>query len=636
MARSSLRCKLRYWFDNTMARGTAALIGLLAAVSLGVVVVITLLIAVIDPSGDDGGGHHPLLELWRNFLAAFDLQSVEVSGHASFLALRLVLALGGIFLVGALIGILATGLEGRLEELRKGRSLVVEQGHTVLLGWSEQVFAIIPELVEANTNQRRGRVAILAPKDKVEMEDELRAKVGATRNTRVVCRTGDPMDPDDLGIVNPDGARAIMVLTPPGEEPDMQVIKTLLSLANRPGRQAKPLHVVAAITDTRNMAAAALAGGPGTRLVDADDIAARLIVQVSRQSGLSVVYTDLLDFEGDELYMTEEPRLVGTAFGDALLAYRSSAPIGLRHADATVQLNPPMDQRIVAGDQLIAISEDDDTVVLAEEAPTLIEDAIVTPEARAQTQTVAVERALLLGWNRRAPAIVRQMDRYVPPGSALSVVAADTDGQVGEVVGKLGGELERLQVTFCKGQAHDPATLEAVGPHRFDHVTVLSADDLEAQEADSRTLVTLLHLRELAGRQGNGCAIISEMADDRNRQLAQFARADDFVVSQKLISLLMTQVAENPHLATVFADLFDADGSEIYLKPACDFVREGVEIDFYTVVEAARRQGQVAIGYRVQADSHQPPTFGVVLNPDKRVPVTMRPGDRVIVLAEDG
>ncbi len=152
-----------------MARGIAALIGLLAAVSLGVVVVITLLIAVIDPSGDDGGGHHPLLELWRNFLAAFDLQSVEVSGHASFLALRLVLALGGIFLVGALIGILATGLEGRLEELRKGRSLVVEQGHTVLLGWSEQVFAIIPELVEANTNQRRGRVAILAPKDKVEM-----------------------------------------------------------------------------------------------------------------------------------------------------------------------------------------------------------------------------------------------------------------------------------------------------------------------------------------------------------------------------------------------------------------------------------------------------------------------------------
>src|SRR6266516_3586907 len=200
----------------------------------------------------------------------------------------------------------------------------------------------------------------------------------------------------------------------------------------------------------------------------------------------------------------------------------------------------------------------------------------------------------------------------------------------------LAGELDRLQETFCEGQTYDPATLEAVGPHRFDHVTVLCADDLEAQEADSRTLVTLLHLRELATRRDQRCAIISEMADDRNRQLAQFAHADDFVVSQKLISLLMTQIAENPHLATVFADLFDADGSEIYLKPARDFVREGVPIEFSTVVAAARRQGQIAVGYRVHAESHQPPTFGVVLNPDKLLPVTMRPGDRVIALAKDG
>jgi len=109
VARATFGRKLRYWFDNTMARGTVALIGVLAVVSIGMVVLITVLLALIDPNGDGGGGRHPMLELWRNFLAAFDLSAAEVSGHAPFLALRLVLALGGIFLVGALIGILATG-----------------------------------------------------------------------------------------------------------------------------------------------------------------------------------------------------------------------------------------------------------------------------------------------------------------------------------------------------------------------------------------------------------------------------------------------------------------------------------------------------------------------------------------------
>ena len=50
------------------------------------------------------------------------------------------------------------------------------------------------------------------------------------------------------------------------------------------------------------------------------------------------------------------------------------------------------------------------------------------------------------------------------------------------------------------------------------------------------------------------------MLDLRNRALAEVTRADDFIVSDRLVSLLMAQVAENPQLNAVFADLFDAGG----------------------------------------------------------------------------
>ena len=72
------------------------------------------------------------------------------------------------------------------------------------------------------------------------------------------------------------------------------------------------------------------------------------------------------------------------------------------------------------------------------------------------------------------------------------------------------------------------------------------------------------------------------MLDIRNRQLADITSADDFIVSDKLISLLMSQVSENKDLMRVFEDLFDADGSEIYIKPAKEYVQTGISMNFYT------------------------------------------------------
>ena len=94
------------------------------------------------------------------------------------------------------------------------------------------------------------------------------------------------------------------------------------------------------------------------------DLISRIIAQTCRQSGLSIVYTELLDFGGDEIYFHAEPALVGKSFGEALLAFEESAVMGLHRTGSAPQLNPPIDTRIEAGDRLIIISEDDDTIRL--------------------------------------------------------------------------------------------------------------------------------------------------------------------------------------------------------------------------------------------------------------------------------
>jgi hypothetical protein len=170
----------------------------------------------------------------------------------------------------------------------------------------------------------------------------------------------------------------------------------------------------------------------------------------------------------------------------------------------------------------------------------------------------------------------------------------------------------------------------------YDHVIVLSySDELDHKEADSRTLVTLLHLREIADQNGQSFSVVSEMLDDRNRELAEITRADDFIVSDRLVSLMMCQVSENKELSLVFEDLIDTEGSELYLKPADEYVKPGAPLNFYTVVEAARRRGEVAVGYRVKSETGDPyKSYGVHLNPDKSERIPFTEGDKIIVLAE--
>jgi len=631
-----------------MSKGPGALIGWLFLLSVLLIAVVAL---VIVATGVDPEGRGFFEVAWMSLMRTLDAGTMGGdTGDWPFLFAMLIVTIGGIFVVSTLIGVLTTGLESKLEQLRKGRSFVAEQGHTVILGWSSQVFTIVSELVTANANQRRSCIAILAEQDKVEMEDELRERVGKTGRTQVVCRTGNPIDLADLEIVNPHAARSIIVLAPETEDADAYVIKAILAITNNPQRHPEPYHVVAAIRDPQNMEVAHMVGRDEAQVILAGDLIARVTAQTCRQSGLSVAYTELLNFGGDEIYLHEEPGLVGKTFGEALLAYEDSALIGLCFQDGHVQLNPPMDTRIAHGDKVIAISEDDDTVRLSGLADYGIEAHAI--RAASVRRAPAPERTLIMGWNQRAPSIIGELDNYVGPGSEVTVLAEgddeeDTAAIAAQLVGQAfqlamaGGPEARpyhnLAVSFRRGDTTDRRTLDDAAIHTYNHVIVLSCSDmLEPQQADARTLVTLLHLRDIADRYGHPFSIVSEMLDVRNRELAVVTRADDFIVSDELISLMLSQISENRELTTVFQDLFDPQGSELYLKPAEEYVELGQPLNFYTVVEAARRRGEVAAGYRLHTQAHEPAqSYGVRLNPDKSQPVTFSEEDRVIVLAED-
>jgi TrkA-N domain. len=628
--------KLRYKFDNSFSRGPQVLIGWLGLATVVLVAVMTVisLLPGIRPDGQD------LKQLFWNILfQALTPNPFDATTRWQFLVIMLVVTLASLFIVSILIGTLTSSIEGKVDELRKGRSRVLETGHTVILGWSPQIFTILNELMLANANQKKASIVILSETDVVEMEDEVHARVKTLGNTRIIFRSGSPIDLNDLEIANPHTAKSIIILPPADPDPDSHVIKTILALTNNPNRREDHYHIVTQISDPRNMDVIRLIGQHDhVQAILTGDLIARVTAQTSRQSGLSVVYTELLNFEGDEIYFAQEPSLIGKTYAEALSAYETSAIMGMKLGSGEASLNPPMQTVIHAEDRLFALTADDDTLIPSGKTEFAIDESILQPKGR--STPAHPEKCLILGWNQCTPTLIHELDSYVAAGSRVTVVADPAlSAEVAEAQESIRQECSAMahqKVTFQAGDTTDRQVLEAVKAADYDHVIVLSNAGLEEQEADAKTLVTLLHLRDIAERDETPFSIVSEMLDLRNRELAEITRVDDFIVSDHLISLMMSQLSEDGDLFPVFTDLFDPEGSEIYLKPVSDYVKTGLPVNFYTLIEAARRRGETAIGYRLVSEATDAAqSYGVHTNPKKSETVVFSPADKLIVIAED-
>ena len=380
------------------------------------------------------------------------------------------------------------GLEGKLAELRKGRSRVVERDHTVILGWSQQIHTVISEIVAANENQPR-------PLDRHPGRPR-QGRDGGRRSERGSGSTG--ADEDRLPLGQPDGRRRpahrqprrprgrSSSSRPEGDEPDADVIKTILAITNDPDRRPEPYHIVAEIRDRANLEVARMVGRDEVELILSEEVISRITAQTCRQSGLSVVYSELLDFAGDEIYLTEQPALAGRTFGETLAAVRRC--VGHRAAagrrDAAPQPAAP-DTVIGAGDRLIVIAADDDRIHLGGD----VRRRSTRPGcARPPARTPAPERTLVLGWNHRASSIIRELDAYVAPGSETLVVALGRR-RGRRTSPRLDARLQRpADHRSGAGDSTDRATLDELGVETFDHIIVLCYDTLDPSRADARTL----------------------------------------------------------------------------------------------------------------------------------------------------
>jgi ion channel POLLUX/CASTOR len=631
----TLSQRIKYRFDNLMTGGLVPLVSILLTFAVILTFLFTLVVVAISLHPIEVQENFSFPEaFWQTLMHVIDQGTITGETGWGYRIVMLIPTVLGLLTVATLVALITTQVNSILIDLRKGRSIVVEEGHIVILGWSSKIFPIIRELIKANSNQKRSRIVILADRDKVDMEDEIIEKVPERGRTKIICRTGNPIDLDDLEIVNPHDAKSIIIVSPDDGSSDAQNVKSILAIVNHPNRKKDWYHIVAEINTDNNKEVANIIGGDELTLVISSEIIARIAVQTCLQSGLSAVYNKILDFAYVEIYFHQVTDFQGLTFKDALLAYENVSVIGIQRVNGLVMINPKMTTKIKEGDKIILIAEDDHILPPPDLLnPKPIQEQFIINDAPSLANTP--RKVLILGWNMQGSTIIKQMNDYVVVGSEVCIAAektAEIEVQINQLL-----PLNKLSILYQEVDIANRKALNQLSVPDYTNVMILSySDRMPLQEADAITLVTLMHLRDIKQNKKANFTIVSEMLDIKNRTLAEIARPDDFIISDHVISLVISQLAENKELNLVFDELFDAQGAEFYLKPASMYVAMNTEVNFWTVLESASRRKETAVGYRLKEFASDPKRhYGVVLNPSKNDLIRLGEEDKIIVIAED-
>ncbi len=616
----SIGARLRYRFDAGLSRGPSVVIAWLGLLTLLVILIAALVLTIFQLKGINGEENtRGLIEnYWLAMTRVLDPGTFSGESGWPTRVVMLIVTLSGVFIAGSLIGLIANSVDQKVEDLRKGRSSVVETDHTLILGWSPRVPAIVSELVLANESRKNAAVVILADVDKTEIEELLRDAIGDFKTTRLVCRRGEPWAPQDLELANLEAARSVIIV---GNGTDTATVKTLLAIRAARGGRPSAAAVIAEVSDHNVATSLEALIGEGLVTVSSDSTVAELTAQACRQRGLSSVFRELLDFDGDELYFAPFAGLTGSTYATAQMSFEKCSVLGMMHADGTVELNPAADTVLGDGDQLIAVAEDDSLFVVSA-AP------IVGTVLQSEPQQIDDQprRIVIAGWSTLGPRVIAELDEFLDARTTIELLLDPAMVDVDAVRAQISSRNVTLEVNELSG---GPEYVAAHAARRsFHEVIVLGYRDvLSDGDADARTLLTLLAFNQVRQNEDVGpVRIVAEMLDQRNAALAEATGVDDFVVSDELTSLMLAQLSERAELSHVFRDLFDREGCSIELRPSPQYGAHQART-FADVVASASAQGQSAIGYR-RAGSGE-----VVVNPAKSAALTLSRDDEVLVIA---
>lgn len=639
--------RLKYFIERQLVKGAGYQLFVIVACIAMVSIAGGLLIAPINFDGHSIGE-----DVWWAFLRLTDPGYLgDDQGAWRRVVSTLLTVCGYVLFMGTLVAIMTRWLIAFMEKLEQGLTPVSVKQHLVVLGDTSRTVPIIHELLGNEDNRNYFKklnkdkdlsIILLAETVNAIIHQQLLAELNMPLklSKRLVLRSGKSIQLDALYRAACTQATAIILPSQfqRSDSPvtsDVETIKSLLSLnvlAESSGLQPR---VVVELDDARHAKLARKSYRGGLSTVATDETISRLIAQCAVVPSLLKVYGHLItSSKGAQFYFKSAEPFVGMAINHIKQLHSAATLIGF--------IDPQTKRFVLSvGDTAQHQLNQDDILVFVAQNFQQIEKVLPSNKLNKIQSSVqkinnhtrvkkSHKRLLLLGWNRRVPAIIAELDSYINEHFEVTIVSSlSTEIRENEIA-KLGPFSERTTIEHKAADYMVETDVKQLNPDNYDIVLLLYSDRLDStEEADARVLVGSMVLDEVLANTQHQPHVLIELSDPSNESFLDQSGWDTFI-TPLIMSHILSQTALMPQSQILFDSLMKAGGIQIRLRQLEHYSdQEMLKIE--QLSQLTERQGELLIGMIKQ----DPSGDQVILNLDNATRVSRLANDQIIVIGNE-
>jgi ion channel POLLUX/CASTOR len=587
---------VRYHFENALSKGSNFILFLLAISSVSSVIMVFSESAL-------GLTEEFNFNNWWNSLTRIIKLGKGNSAQERFITF-IYWALN-VAISGTIIAFLTAKVVILFQKFNSGKSQIIDNKHYLILGWNNNIFQIFHEIAEANLNQSKPTVVCFSALANTDMQSRLSTSKVKNRRIRIITRSGNLYNEDELLTLNVRQAKSVIVLSDESEV-DFSLESTLL--VTRKILSDIKIPVIAQFNNSENIEIFSRSD-QNLLPVNNNSVLASITTQAIRNKEISEVILDFLDYDGDEIYFFPPDNFVGKTFDESKIQAMNISIFGIFNSNHTISLNPKGNTLIKSDDKLIAVAEDDDLEI--DFKTDAFNQKGKSPKIEDEKE---VKSILFLGWSSIGQLVLNGIQKFLDHKSHIGIFRQPNSSIESP------NFVQDFNNVTCNEVKSTSSLIDIdyIKKTKVDTIIILQSEDegLSQEKKDALNIILDLNLNELkkTGIINNNIRVILHLNDGAKKSLTQNDSSHEFIMSDLLTSLLITQLADNPNLAGIFDELFNEKGAKIRIDPISKFISGfDSDLEVWHLISFINNKDHSFIGLTINDE--------LFLNPNKRMKI---------------
>lgn len=550
---------IKYRIDRMLNKGLLYQLLLLVFAIIILLLIVSIFIIVFF-------NYPPKDAFWDSLMQFIDTGNISsVDGSTGIVLTFLMVTFIGVCGWGSLIAMINKALQDRINNLSKGNAFIMEKNHAIILGYGEEALTIVEEFIMAKV-----KTIIILSEHNVDIIRKRISFIKGSKQTNIIIREGSASRIENIKLLNIAKSSSISIIN----NDDTESLNILLALKKIVEEEEldKKINICVLVheEDTIEIIKSIEEKNFVIHVIYKYEILYKLIAQSIIYTGLSNVYEDLFSNDGNVFYIETDHDFNDFKFEDAALKYldRGMILLGITKEDRSQLLIPNYDYLLKKENRLVILSRNnnDDNI---KEYPD-IKPSIIKYK----------NNILLICEENRYDEIIKEISEYMENHNTSMISYNLIKSQ-------------KNKYKFMREKLREENTTKIV---------LISEDNL----TDVKSINILLIIRQIIRKENLNIAILSLLNSIQKRNLIYSDDVRDFIVSGKLIGMLMAQASISSNILYIFYGLLSKNGKDIIMSPYSDYFNESKS--FKDVYLYLLRKKVIIIGVKRYND--------VIINPN--------------------